>query len=60
MENKVELAVDSKTALDALIWAKQNCPNYVTNYGYDGDDSDVYIFCFANEHEANWFRLRWL
>jgi hypothetical protein len=45
----------------ALEWAKEHCPNYITNGIHrDGDNSSNKIdYFFSNEREALMFLLRW-
>jgi hypothetical protein len=47
----------------ALEWAKEHCPNYITNDvhcdGYNTYDIEKIDYFFGNEAEATMFRLKW-
>jgi hypothetical protein len=47
----------------ALDWAKQHCPSYITNDvhqdGYNTYDRSKIDYFFGNENEALMFMLRW-
>lgn len=53
--------------LEALEWAKENCPSYITNASNPSISStDKYSwpaphidYFFSDEKDATWFRLRW-
>jgi len=47
----------------ALAWAKEHCPDYITNDVAEnvGIQAVVQIdYFFASERDAAWFKLRWL
>ncbi len=64
---KVTLPYDEKR-MEALTWAKKNCPSYITNDSTKvvTDDVSMYPYehvinyYFGDEKDANWFALRWL
>ena len=44
---------------EALTWAKQNCPSYITNSAVLKDGLYHYRFYFAQERDQVAFALRW-
>ena len=42
-----------------LVWAKANCPSYVTNDYLRKDGGDFYRLYFGQEQDFAWFQLRW-
>jgi hypothetical protein len=48
---------------EAMTWAKENCPSYITNDmhqdGYNTYDNTKIDFFFGDEKEALMFMLRW-
>lgn len=52
---------DTKKALEVLAWAKEHCPSYITNTGFEnGDGETFYTFYFDNPKDSLTFTLRWL
>jgi len=63
--------VDEAIVDDALIWAKLNCPTYITNYNHYADikvnvhlayhriNLNKYDFFFSSAEDLAWFNLRW-
>jgi hypothetical protein len=49
---------------DALDWAKENCPSYITNDlhqdGYNTYDHTKMDYYFSDEKDALIFALRWI
>lgn len=48
---------------EALVWAKKNCPSYITNAicdGYNTHDNNKIDYFFADENDMLIFALRWL
>ena len=66
MKNYV--TIERKKSIQALDWAKENCPGYITNdlhqdgyYTYDPDQIDFYFTkCPAGQQQMTMFALRWL
>lgn len=40
----------------ALLWAKENCPSYITN---SSDPEGKIVYYFSEENDAVIFTLRW-
>jgi hypothetical protein len=58
--NEVKLKIGTHEALVALKWAREHCPSYVTNTGYDNHEGQlVYSFYFYDEKDSLHFMLRW-
>ena len=69
----LSVTIDQYQAADALDWAKEHCPSYITNDGlsmYIAPGSNKkemlkspwevkYNFYFSDESEALMFQLRW-
>jgi uncharacterized protein YdgA (DUF945 family) len=55
--------VKNEDALQALYWAKENCPSYITNdmhmNGYNTYDVTKLDFHFSEAEDALMFRLKW-
>lgn len=51
--------VDEK-AYEALKWAKQHCPSYITNDAVQINGRYHYRFFFAQERDQMAFALKWL
>ena len=60
VKNCVTINKDTN-ASDALDWAKENCPSYITNDGYldTVDGEPRYYFIFGDERDIIKFALRW-
>lgn len=62
------VTIGSENAFDALIWAKENCPSYITNrYHQTSDDEFTFIaydFFFTDnqqgQRDMTAFTLRWV
>lgn len=65
MNNYVDLKVPPvmkgpSKSYEPMIWAKQNCPSYITNDAVQKSGVFYYRFYFGNEKDRAWFALRWL
>ena len=57
MGMKVSLPYD--TFWEALDWAKENCPSYITNYASYGSNITIH-YCFGNERDVVAFTMKWM
>ena len=48
-----------KQTEEMLVWAKDNCPSYITNDAEKSKDGWYYRFYFGQEKDYIWFFLRW-
>lgn len=54
------VTIDKNNVDEALAWAKENCPSYITNDGYiDNEYNARYYFIFGDERDMISFSLRW-
>ncbi len=44
---------------EALDWAKEHCPSYITNLAKERDGDWFYEFIFGDRKDCVWFMLRW-
>lgn len=44
---------------EPLIWAKQNCPSYITNDCIQRGGNYYYRFFFGNDRDCVMFTLKW-
>lgn len=44
---------------EPLVWAKKNCPSYITNAAVQKSGRYYYRFYFGNERDLALFILRW-
>lgn len=49
----------SKPGYEPLIWAKNNCPSYITNDAIQKNGVYYYRFFFGREQDQVMFMLRW-
>ena len=49
----------SKPGFEPLLWAKKNCPSYITNDAVQKQGEYYYRFYFGNEQDQLMFLLRW-
>ena len=49
----------SKPGFEPLLWAKKNCPSYITNDAVQKQGEYYYRFYFGNEKDQLMFLLRW-
>lgn len=65
MSNYVDLKVPSVVrgpyrSYEPLVWAKRNCPSYITNDAVQKEGVYYYRFYFSNDRDQALFALRWL
>lgn len=64
MNNFVDLLVPiafpgCKNVYEPLVWAKKNCPSYITNNAVQKNGEYYYRFYFSKEQDQIIFALRW-
>lgn len=64
MRNYIDIPVPSAMSgieygYEPHIWAKQNCPSYITNDAVQRNGMYYYRFYFGNEKDQIWFAMRW-
>ncbi len=60
MSTKVSLSYSYERSMEELIWAKTNCPSYITNTIHHEVTGPIVSYFFVNEKDAAWFILRWV
>ena len=53
--------IGSPSISDMIVWAKDNCPSYITNTGYHVHNTReiVYIFFISEKKDLVHFLLKW-